>query len=176
MCRQNRYPRGTAIRKAPAQRKPAGAVVAFYTPRPKLGKLSPVICFWKHETPPKSISGGVRLSCRFWSTDPSPQPRAPLPAGQGLRRRDPDAKPQDSQRQTVLPVGLHDQALLASLGNGQLRGALGTSGETHDLLAELVVASSPPRPARALVTSCCSTFFRSAALDGARPAVENHNV
>jgi hypothetical protein len=67
-----------------------------------------------------------------------------------LRRRDPAQSREDSQRQTVLPVGLHDQALLASLGNGQLGGALGTSGEIHHLLAELVVARPFPETGQSL--------------------------
>ena len=40
----------------------------------------------------------------------------------------------------VVAIGLHDPALLAGLGNRQLRGAFGALGERHDLLAELVVA------------------------------------
>ena len=42
--------------------------------------------------------------------------------------------------QVVVAVTLHDPALLASLRDRQLRGAFGTLGEGHDLLAELVVA------------------------------------
>lgn len=35
--------------------------------------------------------------------------------------------------------GLHDPSLLAGLGDSQLRGAFGTLGEGHDLLAKLVI-------------------------------------
>lgn len=39
-------------------------------------------------------------------------------------------------RRAVVAVGGHDPALLAGLGNRQLRGAFGTLGECHDLLAD----------------------------------------
>ncbi|MCU1262233.1 MAG: hypothetical protein JWO80_5118 [Bryobacterales bacterium] len=43
-------------------------------------------------------------------------------------------------RQTVVAIGLHDRALLAGCRDGHQRGALGTLGERHDLLAKLVIA------------------------------------
>ena len=43
------------------------------------------------------------------------------------------------QRKVILPGFLADEALLGSLGNGQLGGALGALRALHDFLAQLVV-------------------------------------
>src|SRR2546426_637761 len=83
---------------------------------------------------------GVQTEVWFWESDPSPQPRAPLPARQGLRRRDPNAKSRKLKRQTILAVSLDDGALPAGLGDGQLSGALGTFRQIHDLVAQLGIA------------------------------------
>jgi hypothetical protein len=48
-------------------------------------------------------------------------------------------------RQTVMAIGLHDQALLARRGDGHLCSALGTFGERHDLLAKLVIGGLRPQ-------------------------------
>src|SRR5271165_401453 len=45
------------------------------------------------------------------------------------------------ERQAVLAVLLHQGALPAGFGDGQLGGAFGTLGLLHDLLAKLVIAS-----------------------------------
>src|SRR5579864_7549092 len=86
-----------------------------------------------------SVSAGWTEE-QVWAADPSPA-SGPAPRGAGSAPARPGAKPGTSKRQPVLPVGLHDGALPASLGNGQLRGALGTLGLIHDLLAELVLTS-----------------------------------
>ena len=44
-------------------------------------------------------------------------------------------------RQMVVAIGVHDRALLAGCRDGSLSGALGASGESHDLLAKLGIAS-----------------------------------
>src|SRR5207302_11053983 len=72
--------------------------------------------------------------------DPSPQPPALLPAGRGLRRRDPAANSRKLQRQAVLAVVVHDAALLTSLADGQLCRTFGTLGLLHDLLSQLAIA------------------------------------
>src|SRR5580700_10983591 len=77
---------------------------------------------------------------QVWAADPSPA-SGPAPRGAGSAPARPGAKSGTSKRQTILPVGLHDGALPASLRNGQLRGAFGTLGLIHDLLAELVIPS-----------------------------------
>src|SRR5580698_5576792 len=75
---------------------------------------------------------------QVWAADPSPA-SGPAPRGAGSAPARPGAKSRTSKRQSILPVGLHDGALPASFCNGQLRGALGTLGIIHDLLAELVI-------------------------------------
>src|SRR5580658_3970577 len=77
---------------------------------------------------------------QVWAADPSPA-SGPAPRGAGSAPARPGAKSRTSKRQPVLPVGLHDGALPASLRNSQLRSALGTLGLIHGLLAELVIAS-----------------------------------
>src|SRR5580700_5729541 len=77
---------------------------------------------------------------QVWAAAPSPA-SGPAPRGAGSAPARPGAKSGTSKRQTILPVGLHDGALPASLRNGQLRGAFGTLGLIHDLLAELVIPS-----------------------------------
>src|SRR5450759_1485033 len=106
----------------------------------KARETVPSTLIWKNKTPPDEISGGVGLKFGFWESDPSPQPRAPLHARQGLRRRDPDAKSGKLKRQAILAVGLNDRALPAGLGDGQLSGALGTFCQVHDLVAQLGIA------------------------------------
>ena len=85
-------------------------------------------------------SGGVGLRNRS-GVQIRRQPRAPTPRGAGFAPARPGAKSRASKRQSILTVGLHDRALPASLGDGQLRGAPGTIGLIHDLLTELVVTS-----------------------------------
>ena len=120
-------------------------------------------------------SGGVGLRNRS-GLQIRRQPRAPIPRGAGFAPARPGAKSRKSKRQSILAVGLHDGALPASLGDGQLSGALGTIGEIHDLLAQLVITSLLAEAGQSLVTCSCSTFCAAAALEGARPAAEKHNV
>src|ERR1019366_4051650 len=84
-------------------------------------------------------SGGVGLRNRS-GLQIRRQPRAPTPRGAGFAPARPGAKSRESKRQSILAVGLHDGALPASLGDGQLRGAPGAIGQIHDLLAQLVIA------------------------------------
>jgi AcrR family transcriptional regulator len=56
----------------------------------------------------------------------------------GLPVSTPGAKLRTSKRQPILPVGLDEGT---SLGGRQLRGALGTAGLVHELLAESVITS-----------------------------------
>ena len=58
-----------------------------------------------------------------------------------------------------MAVVAHDSALPARCGNGQLRGALGTLGEMHDLLAELVIASLLPETSQSLGDILLFHFF-----------------
>ena len=83
-------------------------------------------------------SGGVGLRNRS-GLQIRRQPRAPTPRGAGFAPARPGAKSRNSKRQPILVVGLHDRALPASLGDGQLRRAPGTIGQIHDLLAKLVI-------------------------------------
>ena|ERR1700733_3212423 len=84
-----------------------------------------------------------RTEEQVWATDPSPASGPAPPAGQGLRRARPGAKSRTLKRQSILPVGLHDRTQPASLGDGQLRGALRTVGLIHGLLAELAITNRP---------------------------------
>jgi len=56
-------------------------------------------------------------------------------------------------------VLLDKRALMASLRNGQLRGPLGTIGQMHDLLAELVIASLLPETSQSLGDILLFHFF-----------------
>src|SRR5215469_11659273 len=62
--------------------------------------------------------------------------------------------------QAVLAVVWHDAALPARLANGQLRGALGTCGALHDLLAQLAIGRPLAQFARGWATSWGSTLWR----------------
>src|ERR1700730_11569685 len=103
-------------------------------------EADPSILFLKTRTPPKPmwVPGGVGLRNRS-GLQIRRQPRAPTPRGAGFAPARPSAKSRESKRQAILAVGLHDGALPASLGDGQLRGAPGTNGEIHDMLAQLVI-------------------------------------
>ncbi len=95
----------------------------------------------QESNPPEIKSGGVATEVRVWATEPSPQPRTPLTREAGFAAARPAHKAKsESKRQAVLAVGLQDDAVTASVGDGQLRGAFGTIGEIHDLLAQLVVS------------------------------------
>ena len=117
------------------------------------------------------IAGG-RCGRSFWSQlhriglghPPGRGPRRTLAAGKTVPAL---------QRQAVMTVGLHDGTSLAGLGDGQLRGALGTFRERHDLLAKLVVAS---RSAEFRERSAGCTLRRPAAVVGAVPTAENHRA
>jgi hypothetical protein len=87
--------RNIPVRKA-ATKEPVAAVVAFVTPRPEL--WSGPVFFSARENPHSLLEPcGLWLSTIDLGADPSPQPRALLPAGQGLRWRDLTANSQNAR-------------------------------------------------------------------------------
>jgi hypothetical protein len=82
----------TSLRRVRDQRR----VVAFVTPRPELWTV-PVFSMAREN--PRSVLEPRGLLTEYEGSGlrPSPQPRALLPAGQGLRWRDPTANSQNAR-------------------------------------------------------------------------------
>jgi hypothetical protein len=76
--------------------------------------------------------------CGRFSSEPTPSHR-PWASARARPLADLDAS-NHLPRQTVVAVDLDNATLLAGCGDGHLRGAFGTLGECHDLLAKLVIA------------------------------------
>jgi hypothetical protein len=75
----------------------------------------------------------------------------------------------------VLAVVWHDAALPAGLANGQLRGALGTCGALHDLLAQLAIGRPLAQFGQSLGDILGFDLVAGAWGTGAGPPAENHN-
>jgi len=131
LCRHDGYPTGQPGKaRIGAPGKSGRAIIAFYSPRPPLESLTTRIDM------KKPLGFGSR-----GSADPSRSQLRRLGLGHPLGR-DPwrTSMPASTlPRQTVVAIDPYDPALLTGGRDGHLRGALGTLGECHDLLAKLVI-------------------------------------
>ena len=171
------YPAKKSIRKAPAQKARRGWL-RILTPRTS-SEADPSILFLKTRTPPKPMPepAGGRTEEQFWATDPSPasgpdSPRGRVCAGATRRKvaRIKTAVDTDRRPARWSLAGKPRRWPVARCAGNNRRDPSPARAVGYNAP---VVRGRPEPWSHAPGPPSCAT---AAALEGARPAAEKHNV